>query len=160
MNERETRILVCIFVARGRPKNKVEPRLTITSDDTPATRLFAQPSFSITLCYPTCSNKTKNRGAQASLRQEHFARVLDVLLHSHCMFPRRQEQSHQRFVRVITPGQQWDSRTEERHSLSPIEQPVVVGQSDNHYRPYHNLSINDDRSIFGCMHPYHFRPGR
>src|SRR6267154_4279710 len=59
MNERETRILVCIFVARGRPKNKVEPRLTITSDDTPATRLFAQPSFSITLCYPTCSNKNQ-----------------------------------------------------------------------------------------------------
>jgi hypothetical protein len=52
-----TRILVCIFVAKGRAKNKVEPGLTITSNNTPPTRLFAQPSFSITLCYPTCSNK-------------------------------------------------------------------------------------------------------
>lgn len=58
MNERETRILVCILVAKGRANNKVEPGLTITSNGTLPTRL-AQPSFSITLCYPTCSNKNQ-----------------------------------------------------------------------------------------------------
>ena len=85
------------------------------------TRLLAQPGFTITLCYPTCDNSiNQNRGAQASLRQEHLARVLDVLLHSHCIFPQQQEQPHQRFVRAITPRRH-DSRTEERHSLSPIE---------------------------------------
>jgi hypothetical protein len=45
--------------------------------------------------------------------------------------------------------------TEERYSLSPIQQPVVICQGDNHYRPYHNLSIHHNRAILGCVHPYH-----
>jgi hypothetical protein len=44
MNERETRILVCTFVAKGRAKNKVDAGLTITSDDTPPTRLLYNPA--------------------------------------------------------------------------------------------------------------------
>jgi hypothetical protein len=69
MNERKTRILVCILVAKARANNKVEPGLTITSNDTLPTRL-AQPSFSITLCYPTCSNRDQKlrRAGFATLR--------------------------------------------------------------------------------------------
>jgi hypothetical protein len=48
----------------------------------------------------------------------------------------------------------WVPRTEECHGLSSIQQPVVVCQSYNHYRPYHDLSIYDNWSILSCVHPY------
>lgn len=117
-----------------------------------------QPGFSITRCYTSSSNNIDQKPQKRKLRYANnilrgssmYSFTLTISSHDN------KEQSHQQVVRGKRLDNKRISRTEECHSLSPVQHPVVVGQCDNHYGPYHNLPIHDDRSIFGCVHPYHF----
>src|SRR6266404_9554234 len=118
MNEWGIQEYLYAYSLLSRAKNKVEPGLTITSGDTPPTRLFAQPGFSITLCCPSCSNNNNKKLWHACF----------VTPGASCEGPRCTPSLslHVPTTTNSCSGQSTKTtngftRTEERHSLSPIQ---------------------------------------